>query len=215
MKRDAAKSQSPLDAFDCAMITGGLRRYPAIPKSAFARAEEVAVKAFTVFVICLGVTFALTVARVVTLPHADAATSVWGDYEGAVKGAFMRSEGEAFTAVTHAIEDLPEIARDGFVKGVIVGLGLASTAPDTLEAGNIKPESQQRLRDALSGFANADELIAEIEKRGVAKPIEVVDDSTEAPAIEPVADAEPVEGNKGVVRVVPREAIEPVEAVQP
>ena len=146
---------------------------------------------------------------------ADAATSVWGDYEGAVRGAFMRSEGEAFAAVTTAVEDLPEIARDIFVKGVIVGLGLAATAPDTLDAGNIKPESARRLREALGDFENADELIAEIEKRGVAKPIEVVDDSTEAPAIEPVADAEPVEGNKGVVRVVPREAIEPVEAVQP
>ena len=159
---------------------------------------------------------ALFVVVAIGVRGADAAGpgSVWGEYEAAVKSAFMRSEGEAFAAVTGAIEDLPGIARDGFVKAVIVALGLAATAPETLEGGNIRPEAQRRLRDALSGFDNVDELIAEIEKNAVAKPVEAVDDSEPVEA-EAEAVPEPVEGNRGVVLVVPREAIEPVEAVNP
>ena len=162
--------------------------------------------------------FALCAVIATGIRGADAAApaSPWGDYEGAVKGAFLRSEGQAFAAITEAVESLPEIARDGFVKAVIVGLGLAATAPETLEGGNIKPEDQRRLRDALSDYANVDELIAEIEKNAVAKPVETVDDSEPVEAeAEAVPEPEPVEGNRGVVLVVPREAIEPVEAANP
>ena len=158
--------------------------------------------------------FALAACIATAIRGASAAgdgPGIWGNYETAARLAFMRDETRAFDSVTIAAEALPKDAGEAFVKTVIVGLGLADESPDSL-TDIARPEDYQRVREALQGFANADELMAMVKREAVEKAPEPVPEPIEEPApIEAVNDA----GNRGVIMVRPVAAIEPREAVRP
>ena len=146
----------------------------------------------------------LCVADKVRAQEPPGPTSPWGRFEGAVKGAFMRSEADAFGAVTDAVKDLPDIARRRFVGNVIRGLGLDDAPEIDIDTGG-DPSLFIPVKAALDGFENADELLTLIRERGRAKPEPVIDDGEPAPVVEPEAE-------RGLVAPIePREAIEPIQ----